>query len=269
MLRELFVKIGLESNAEDRIQRLNTELDRASQEFKKLGARGDNSLKTMVDGFYELGRAAMGNESSKELQVMARAAGMSEKAVDRLVQKTREDMKLDEQFREAAKAAGLTDAEIHKIKGSIDKAKESTASWKNLFSGLASVGITAMAGMFVGSGVKMAAQTENMTIQFETLMGDAELAKKTLASLKDFSTSTNFESDQVTKAGRQLLAVKVSADELIPSLKMIGDIANGSGKDFNELATIFAKNKSSNFIQGEDLNQLIEAGIPCSTPIGI
>lgn len=269
MLRELFVKIRLDSSdTEDRLKRMSSDLDRASQEFKKLGSTGDKSLKTMSDGFYELGRSAMGSEPSKELQAMAKAAGISEKAVDKLVQKTREDMKLDEQFRSAAKSAGLTEAEINKVKNSIDRAKESTASWKNVMSGLASVGITAFAGMFVSSGVKMAAETENLSVQFEVLMGDAIAAKKTLAELKDFSSSTNFESDQINKAGRQLLAVGVNADELIPKIRMIGDVANGSGKDFNELATIFAKNKSSNFIQGEDLNQLIEAGIPILDEFG-
>lgn len=246
MLRELFVILRMNSgDTEDRLKKINKEVDKASDEFKRFGVRGQASY----------------NE-------IAKAAGISNEQMEKLIQKTKQDMKLDEQFRSAAKSAGLTDAEINKVKNSIDRAKESTASWKGVMSGLAAAGITAFAGMFVASGVKMAAETENMSIQFETLMKDANLAKITLQKLKEFATETNFESDQINKAGRQLLAVGINADELIPKLRMIGDVANGSGKDFNELATIFAKNKSSNFIQGEDLNQLIEAGIPILDEFG-
>lgn len=246
MLRELFIRLKMDSgDTEDRLKKISTEVDHAADTFKRFGVTGKASY----------------NE-------LAKAAGVSTEEMEKLIRKSRNEMKLDEQFRSAARSAGLTEAEINKVKNSIDRAKESSASWKNVMAGIASVGIIAFAGMFVSSGVKMAAETENLGVQLKVLMGDAEAAKNTLKELKDFSSSTNFESDQINKAGRQLLAVGVNADELIPKIRMIGDVANGSGKDFNELATIFAKNKSSNFIQGEDLNQLIEAGIPILDEFG-
>ena len=222
MLRELFIRLKMDSgDTEDRLKKISTEVDHAADTFKRFGVTGKASY----------------NE-------LAKAAGVSTEEMEKLIRKSRNEMKLDEQFRSAARSAGLTEAEINKVKNSIDRAKESSASWKNVMAGIASVGITAFAGMFVSSGVKMAAETENLGVQFKVLMGDAEAAKNTLKELKDFSSSTNFESDQINKAGRQLLAVGVNADELIPKIRMIGDVANGSGKDFNELATIFAKNKS-------------------------
>ena len=246
MLRKLFVKIGLDSgDTNDRLKELSKQVEKAKEDFQRFG-----------------------NVGQSQFTNLAKVANLPTDAVTKLIQKTKEDMKLDEQFRAAAAAAGLTKAEIDKVKSSIDRAKESAASWKGVMGGLASAGITGLAGLFVGSGIKAAAEAENMAVQFEVLMGSAEGAKKTLAELAVFAESTNFESFQIEKAGRQLLAVGIDADTLTDKLRMIGDVANGSGKDFNELATIFAKNKSSNFIQGDDLNQMIEAGIPILDEFG-
>ncbi|HNF28090.1 MAG TPA: tape measure protein, partial [Leptospiraceae bacterium] len=245
IIRELFVKIGLIDNSSDRLKDVQKEADRASQNFQKLGVNGQTSL-----------------------DMMGRAVGLTSNEMEKLISKTKTDLKLEKDFKDAARAAGMTEEEISRVKNSIDRAKESAASWKGVMAGLASLGIGAMAGSVISNGVKMAAQAEDTAIQFEVLQGSAEKAKNTIEALQKFSANTPFESDQVLKAGRQLLAVKFSSEELIPTLKMIGDVSKGTGKDFNELATIFAKNKSSNFIQGEDLNQLIEAGIPILDQFG-
>ena len=112
------------------------------------------------------------------------------------------------------------------------------------------------------NSLKLATDAEMMNVQFKVLLGNGDKAKAVLSDLNKFADVTPFEPDQVIKAGRALLAVGTSTEKLMPSLKAIGDVAAGSGKDFNELVNIFAKNKSSNLIQGEDLNQLVEAGIP-------
>lgn len=262
-VRELKIVVTLETNEADyQIKQLAKEVDDAKGEFILLGNSSNSALRDMSKAFYDLGRNGGIKTQNKNLEAMAKATGMSVEEIERLIQKMDKDTRLDNEFREAARAAGLTEREVSKLKSSIDSAKETTASWKGIMSGLASIGLTAAAGLFVKSGVKQAAEFEDLNVQFKVLMGSADAATKTIADLQKFAGSTPFESDEVIKAGRSLLAVKVPADQLVDTLTMIGDVSKGSGKNFNELATIFAKNKSSNFIQGEDLNQLIEAGIP-------
>jgi len=112
-----------------------------------------------------------------------------------------------------------------------------------------------------------AAQLEQLTISFETFLGSADKAKKVIADLKAFEVRTPFSADQVNNAGRALLAFGFSSEQLIPILNQVGDIAAGTGKDFNELALIYGKASASGQIQGDELNQLAEAGIPIYTEL--
>ncbi len=127
------------------------------------------------------------------------------------------------------------------------------------------VGAAAVGATLVGLAVKsanLAAQYEQTKVAFETMLGSADLANKVLSDLTEFSTVTPFEPDQVYNAGRALLAFGVTANELVPTLRKIGDLSAGTGKDFNELAAIFGKIKTKGKAQAQELNQLAEAGIP-------
>ncbi len=107
-----------------------------------------------------------------------------------------------------------------------------------------------------------ASELEQLTISFETFLGSADKAKQVIQDLKDFEVKTPFEAEQVNQAGRALLAFGTTTDELIPTLTQIGDVAAGTGKDFNELVLIYGKAQTQGLIQGEELNQLAEAGVP-------
>lgn len=114
----------------------------------------------------------------------------------------------------------------------------------------------------VGAALSASSKQEQLNIAFETFLGNADKAKAVIADLKDFEVKTPFEAEQVNAAGRALLAFGVTSKDLIPTLTRIGDVASGTGKDFNELVLIYGKAKTQGIIQGEELNQLAEAGIP-------
>jgi len=106
---------------------------------------------------------------------------------------------------------------------------------------LAAVAGTALGALAIGSQVRdatrLAAQYEQLRVSFTTFLGSAERANQVLEQLNEFSLATPFTPDQVNNAARALLAFGVEADELEPSLKAIGDISAGVGKDFNELTS--------------------------------
>ena len=132
------------------------------------------------------------------------------------------------------------------------------------FAAKASIAVGAVVGTVrtFFSALSGSGKLEQLNIAFETFLGNAELAKKVVADLRKFADVTPFETEQVNQAGRALLAFGFTADELIPTLTRVGDVASGTGKDFNELALIYGKAKTQGLIQGEELNQLAEAGIP-------
>jgi len=135
-------------------------------------------------------------------------------------------------------------------------------SFKNAAKGFAGVVVGQQLLSFGNDAIKSAADFETLNISFKTFLGSAEQAEKVLADLEQFSIETPFTPEQVQSAGKALLAFGIPVDELKGKLKEIGDISSGTGKDFNELAVIYGKARTSGTLYAEDINQLVEAGIP-------
>lgn len=105
-------------------------------------------------------------------------------------------------------------------------------------------------------------EMEQTRVAFTTFLGDADKANATIKELNEFSNVTPFDNAQVIKAGKSLLAFGTPAEKLKGQLKAIGDISAGTGKDFNELTTIYGKAQIAGTLYAEDINQLVEAGVP-------
>ena len=58
-------------------------------------------------------------------------------------------------------------------------------------------------------------------ISFTTMLGDADQAKALLQELSDFAKTTPFELQGIRESAKQLLAMGVSAEEIIPTLKAL------------------------------------------------
>jgi len=128
----------------------------------------------------------------------------------------------------------------------------------------------AVVGVFrgIGRAVSRASEFEQLNVALETFLGDADAARQVVQDLNEFSVRTPFEPEQVQRAGKALLAFGFDAETLIPTLTQIGDVAAGTGKDFNELVLILGKARAQGRVQGEELNQLAEAGIPIYEELG-
>jgi tape measure domain-containing protein len=149
--------------------------------------------------------------------------------------------------------------EPHKVKVDTSQAEGGLGK----LAGLAGKAFAAFSLFEVGKAVVgMGAGMEQTRVQFETFTGSVEKGNKVIADLQKFALDTPFEDEQVIAAGRGLLAFGESADSIQPTLTKLGNISSATGKDFNELISIWGKNKLSGVIQGEDLNQLNDSGIP-------
>lgn len=169
-------------------------------------------------------------------------------------------IKLKDSF---SKGLGKIDKRVDKFeKNTLSANKKVGTSFAGLGSKLAGLGLAAGAGILIKNVAKLGIEMEQTKVSFTTFLGSAEKADKAIASLNKFSNVTPFDNAQVIKAGKGLLAFGVSQKKLIPSLKKIGDISAATGKDFNELATIYGKARIAGTLYAEDINQLVEAGVP-------
>lgn len=97
---------------------------------------------------------------------------------------------------------------------------------------------------------------------FNAFTGNADKAARLVNDLTGVANRNILDPEQVFKAGQSLLAFGEAADRLPATLERIALIGRATGKDFNELALIYGKARTSGVLYAEDINQLVEAGVP-------
>lgn len=166
----------------------------------------------------------------------------------------------------AANLAGrMSDRWRKAFKGLRDEADRTYAAIKSRLGGIADyikVGIAGAITAVVTGAVRLAAELEQTRVSYETLLKSQEGAAAIMKEINAFADVTPFNNAELLRAGKNLLALGIPADQLMGKIRRLGDISAGSGKDINELALIYGKMASAGIIQNEDLNQLIDAGIP-------
>ena len=147
---------------------------------------------------------------------------------------------------------------------SANKAAEGYTVFKNILANLGTQVINnlvnSMRGL-VGSVIQVGAQAEKTAVAFETFLGSAEKAKQVMEQVRNFAATTPFELPEVTEAAKQLLATKTPADQLIPTIKMLGEIAAGADKPLSQLLFVYTQIKNQGRALGQDINQLLNAGL--------
>src|SRR5690606_18476618 len=125
------------------------------------------------------------------------------------------------------------------------------------------VATAALSGLSA-AGVKLAADFEQSQIAFETMLGDAERARRFLRELEVYARRTPFGFVGLQQSARQLLAYGFTADRVLEMITPIGDTvaAMGGGQQMLEaiiraLGQIQAKGK----LASQEFLQLTEQGV--------
>jgi tape measure domain-containing protein len=172
-----------------------------------------------------------------------------------------------EQLEKAGKAAGVTLGGVAKEAATATKeASTGKQVFGEFFGQFTKVALIVEAIRIVSDLVKTAVslsvEVERASKSFEAFLGDAEKAKKVIGELTSFANAKFLNQNDVFQAGKALLAFGESAENLTPVLGRIADISAATGKNFNELTTIYGKARTAGVLYAEDINQLVDAGIP-------
>lgn len=113
-----------------------------------------------------------------------------------------------------------------------------------------------------GIAIKTAADLETQRVAFGVLLQDVEKGTKLFEDLKNFSAETPLQLGDITKASQVLLAFGIAADEQIDTLRMLGDVGQGSAEKLGRLTLAYGKIRAKGRASLEELNILTEAGVP-------
>lgn len=110
--------------------------------------------------------------------------------------------------------------------------------------------------------VTLADNLEQANIAFTTMLDSEEKAIAMLQDLSEFAKKTPFELTDVRQNAKQLLAMGVSAENIIPTLKALWDAAAGTGADMTRLAMNYGQVITQGHLTGRELRDFLVNGIP-------
>lgn len=265
-------------------------LDNIEKKVQSLGNEAEDMGKAFSDSFNDIRTAANGASTALGSAFNIGAAQGLTDALKAL-QKEYDDLKQSSNTLKAA-LKGATDPTLVKLyargiadleKGMSDLEKAGKAAGVNLkevnkqagtgkqvFEGL--FGQITKAGLLLGAiqgvvkltqyAVDLSQQLTRAQKTFEAFTGSAAEADKIVQALVATGQKNFIPTDQILQAGKALLAFGENADNLPDVLTRIANVSAATGKDFNELTTIYGKARAAGVLYAEDINQLVDAGIP-------
>ena len=169
------------------------------------------------------------------------------------------------------RACSNAEKSISGISASCKKASDSVKRLNDTMQALGGIELGSIvgdvAGKIAGMGlscIKASAQMRQYEIAFQTMLKSADAGTKILKDLQKFAADTPFDVPGVVESAQQLVAFGFAADEVIPTLRTLGDAAAGLGKStegVQQLAYALGQIKTSGTLKTEDINQLTNAGI--------
>jgi tape measure domain-containing protein len=170
-------------------------------------------------------------------------------------------------------ARGLSRGLARELNGPLEAAgREAGDRSGSAFGSRFSAGITrtaklagvALGAAFAGAGtygIKVAADFQQTRIAFEGILGSAEEANKRLKELQDFAAGTPFEFAGLAESAQNLLAVGFAADDIIPTMTTLGNVAATLGVGEAEIKGVvraLGQMKGKGKASAEELQQISE-----------
>lgn len=210
--------------------------------------------------------------NSKEATAAEKAYNSAEQTTTKLKTQlnlaTAELNKMENELAKGGGAAGKMSDATQDLDKSLDDAKNTAATFgdvlkANILSDAIINGVKQLANGFLSlakMGISYNMQMETYQTNFATLLGDADKAKQLMAEVQAYAQKTSFDTPGLADAAQMLLTVGYNVDDVMPMLKMLGDVSLGDADRMNSLALAMSQVTSAGKLQGQDLNQLINAG---------
>jgi len=162
------------------------------------------------------------------------------------------------------KAKDMATGTLNNVGSSLSRLSRKVTVTKGDFiaAGAIATGLIGTIGLVGKKALGVASDFEQLGVAFEVLVGDADVAKDLLKKLVEFAAKTPFDVKGVTTAGKQLLAMGASTEDVLPELKMLGDVSAGLGVPMDRLVTNFGQVRTVGHLAGRELRDFSVAGVP-------
>lgn len=177
--------------------------------------------------------------------------------------------KLTAPLRGMSKTLNSFSANLNKMnRGMGGAARATTSLTGGVFKGLIGFNLFSQGLGLIKTGfskvISEASNFENSIASFTTLLGGSEKAAEELVgTLQRIGAQTPFEFKDLAATTQQLLGFGVvSKDTVEPTLRMLGDLAQGNAEKLKGISLVYGQVMAGGKMMGQDFNQLINQGVP-------
>lgn len=124
------------------------------------------------------------------------------------------------------------------------------------------VAVAAAGGVGLGlrQGIKAAADMEVLETQFAALLKSEEAAIALIEKLRKMNVESPLGVEDFSKGAKQLLGVRMTADDAAIALDKLSNISMGNAENFDSLVRAFAQTRSAGRLMGQEVLQFVNAG---------
>jgi tape measure domain-containing protein len=112
------------------------------------------------------------------------------------------------------------------------------------------------------SALVAAAGFEQTQVAFRTMIGDVKTADLLLRGMAAFAAKTPFTLQGVEQNAKLLQAMGISVKELLPTMRMLGDVSAGLSVPLENIALAYGQVRAANQLYGTELRQFVNNGVP-------
>lgn len=129
-----------------------------------------------------------------------------------------------------------------------------------MFGPITGAALAAIGG--VAEGIKTASSLQASEVVFSKLYQDADKGKQAIADLSSFMSRAPFEMDNLLEQSQKLAKGGVGQSDLVPTLRVLGDLAAGTGQSLDTMTDLYARGMETGVARTDDLMQYVRAGVP-------
>lgn len=112
------------------------------------------------------------------------------------------------------------------------------------------------------SALSLAVDYERAGVAFEVMAGSAEKGRAVLRDINKLAVESPFQSGKLIEQAKQLAAFSFAPDQIVPTLRVLGDASAATGTDLSRLTLALGQVNVVGRLMGQELRQFTNAGVP-------
>jgi tape measure domain-containing protein len=116
-------------------------------------------------------------------------------------------------------------------------------------------------GSFVLDSIKIASEMEDVAASFKTMTGSATEGETLFRDIEDASDAMRMNVKDTAEAAKGLFSAGIGSDQIVPTLKLMGDMAMGDAEKLKTLSQAYAKVVDDGIVSSRTMRAFAGAGV--------